>query len=441
LEPWHAEQFAAAVAGARDHLAPWIPFAHTVTDVATARDLLQRMANSHANDSRHMYGIWQDGTLVGGALFPVFDTANGMCEIGVWLVPEAQGRGLITRASRYLIDWAIAERGMQRVSWHTDPRNERSRAVARRLGMTFEGVRRSSHVVAGARQDGEVWSILASEWRAAAGALDPDGDVPFFDATYANFTTDVQAAVRRDAFGEDIGQNGWLTADEWRGYLAWLALGPHSELLDIASGSGGPAALAAAETGCRVTGVDNHVTAVEVATKVASERGLADRMRFVQADASRPLPFADASFDAVTCIDAIHHFPDRHRVLAEWRRVLRPGGHLVFTNPIIVTGMLTNREIARRSSIGFFIFTPAGTDERLLASAGFTLTGLQDATENMAVVADRWHASRALHCDELTRIEGVDTFDGQQRFLRTTSDLATQRTLSRYVFRASTDAR
>jgi RimJ/RimL family protein N-acetyltransferase len=170
LEPWHAEQFAAAVEHARDHLAPWIPFAHTVTDVDTARDLLQRLADSHASDSRHMYGIWQGDKLVGGALFPAFDTKKGICEIGVWLLPEYQGRGLITRAARYLIDWAIRVRGMSRVAWHTDPRNARSQAVARRLGLTFEGVCRSCHVVNGERQDMQVWSVLVDEWPSGTSA-------------------------------------------------------------------------------------------------------------------------------------------------------------------------------------------------------------------------------------------------------------------------------
>ena len=164
LEPWQADQFAAAVEHARHHLAPWIPFAHTVTDVDSARDLLQRMADGHAADTRHMYGIWLDGRLVGGVLFPVFDVPNGMCEVGVWLVPEVQGRGLIARATRRVVDWAIRERGMVRVAWLTDPRNERSKAAAKRLGMSFEGVRRSSHVLAGERQDIEVWSLLADEW-------------------------------------------------------------------------------------------------------------------------------------------------------------------------------------------------------------------------------------------------------------------------------------
>lgn len=167
LEPWHAHEFATAVDRAREHLAPWIPFAHTVTDVEAARAFLQRFADAHAADTRHIFGIWVDDQLVGGALFAVFDTRNGMCELGVWLVPEVQGRGLITKASRYLIDWAIVTRGMSRVAWHNDPRNLRSRAVALRLGLTLEGIRRSSHVVNGDRQDAEVWSVLAHEWQSA----------------------------------------------------------------------------------------------------------------------------------------------------------------------------------------------------------------------------------------------------------------------------------
>jgi ribosomal-protein-serine acetyltransferase len=164
LEPWHAEEFARSVAEARDHLAPWVPFAHTVTDSDTARAFLQRFADSHATDSRHLCGIWRDGRLVGGLMFPTFDLRSGVCDIGVWLSPQAQGHGLMTEAARHLIDWAIRARGMSRVEWGTDPRNERSRAIARRLGLTSEGVRRSSHVVAGERQDLEVWAVLAQDW-------------------------------------------------------------------------------------------------------------------------------------------------------------------------------------------------------------------------------------------------------------------------------------
>jgi RimJ/RimL family protein N-acetyltransferase/SAM-dependent methyltransferase len=439
LEPWHAEQFAASVEHARTHIAPWIPFAHTVTDVDSAREMLQRFAANHADDSRHFYAIWQDDRIVGGVMFPRWDARNGICELGVWLAPEMEGRGLITRACRHLIDWAIRVRGMSRVEWHTDPRNTRSQAVALRLGMTLEGVQRSAHVVAGERQDSQVWSILADEWpgRPEPGATGQAPPVALFNSSYGNFHTPEQAAVRAGAFGgEDIGQTSWLTADEWRRYLQWLEVSKASRLLDVGSGGGGPAVWAAAETGCRVVGVDIHPQGVEAATKLAADRGLSERVRFIEADASLGLPFDDGAFDAVTCIDAVNHLPDRPAVLAEWRRVLRPGGQLLYTDPIVMTGMLSNREIAVRSSIGFFQFTPPGLNERLLGLAGFDLIRSDDATDNMATVARRWRSARAEHRDALVRLEGPETFDGQQRFFQMTAELASERRLSRYAFHA-----
>jgi RimJ/RimL family protein N-acetyltransferase len=166
LEPWQADDFAAAVDRARDHLRPWIPFASRVVDVESARQLLQRFANKQADDSGAIYGIWVEGALRGGTLFRTFDTSMGVCEIGVWLDPSVEGRGLIQRAVTHMIDHAVRARGMKRVEWRCAPANERSKAAAARLGMTYEGTLRSSFVIDGRRLDSEVWSVLADEWLA-----------------------------------------------------------------------------------------------------------------------------------------------------------------------------------------------------------------------------------------------------------------------------------
>ena len=93
--------------------------------------------------------------------------AKAAAVVGVWLAPEAVGRGLVTRAVRHMIDWAVGVRGMERVEWRTVPANERSVAVARRLGMTRDGVLRSAAPLGGTRHDLEVWALLASDWHAA----------------------------------------------------------------------------------------------------------------------------------------------------------------------------------------------------------------------------------------------------------------------------------
>jgi ribosomal-protein-serine acetyltransferase len=164
LEPWQAEEFAAHADRARPHLAPWLPWVEIVDGPESARRWLQDYADRQARDEGRLYGIWVGGVLSGGTLFRIFDTRAGVCEVGVWLAPEAEGRGLITRAARHMIDWAVRERGMTRVEWRTMPANERSLAVARRLGMKRDGVLRSSFVLGGVRQDTEVWALLADEW-------------------------------------------------------------------------------------------------------------------------------------------------------------------------------------------------------------------------------------------------------------------------------------
>ena len=88
----------------------------------------------------------------------------------------------------------------------------------------------------------------------------------------------------------------------------------------------------------------------------------------------------------------MNHFPDRLRVFQEWQRVLSPGGRAVFTDPVVITGPVTNDELAQRSSIGLFVFTPRGVNEELIAQAGFRMLRQVDVTENAALVAGRWHA-------------------------------------------------
>jgi ribosomal-protein-serine acetyltransferase len=163
LEPWQAAEFATYIDRNRAHLAPWLPWATTITDADGARDFLQRYADGQAADTRRIYGLWLTGELVGGCLFRTFDTGTRTCELGVWLSADAEGRGLITRACRDLIDWAIDARGMNRIEWQCLPHNKRSIAVAERLGMTRDGVLRQSFPFNGEMLDVEVWSLLSGE--------------------------------------------------------------------------------------------------------------------------------------------------------------------------------------------------------------------------------------------------------------------------------------
>jgi len=261
-------------------------------------------------------------------------------------------------------------------------------------------------------------------------------EVDHYGAQYSNFRADAVAAVRAATFGEDYGQNGWQTADEQDRFIEALALDSESRLLDVACGSGGPALRIVEKVACSVVGIDVHEQAVATATATASQRGLAEKAAFQRVDASRDLPFGPASFDAALCIDAINHLPDRPRVLAELARVLKPGGRLLYTDPIVVTGWLSDQEMRIRSSVGFFLFFPLRANEQMLEQAGFELLSVEDRTENMANMAGRWRAARAERASELRGIEGEAAFEGQQTFFEVAERLASERRLSRLAFSA-----
>jgi SAM-dependent methyltransferase len=261
------------------------------------------------------------------------------------------------------------------------------------------------------------------------------GDDTLFYSSYLQIQDPLVVAVRREAFGEDIGQFSWTTADEMRRFFQLLELGPQSRVLDVASGSGGPSLFMARTTGCHVTGVDIAYSGIHTANDLAAALGLTTQSLFERVDASRPLPFEDGTFDAIICIDAIDHFMDRLSLFKEWHRVLRPGGRILFTDPIVVTGLLERDEIITRStSMGIFIFTPPGHNERFIEAAGFAPPLVEDVTDNIVLVSGQWRQGREKHAAELAELEGQTTFDNFQRFLAMVQRLSSEKRLSRILY-------
>jgi SAM-dependent methyltransferase len=259
--------------------------------------------------------------------------------------------------------------------------------------------------------------------------------IPLYDHAYREDAQQIYRLIRTDSYDVDLGQTGWMNAEELRGFLPVMDLTHQSHVLEVGCGAGGCALYLSRLTHAQVTGIDVNASAIEEARTSAKSMPGA-RTCFEQMDANESLPFEDASFDAVFSNDAMCHIPDRSRALKEWYRVLKVNGRMLFTDAMIVTGPITNEQLMTRSSIGLYVFLPPGENERLIRDAGFDLITSVDLTSNAAAISQRWREARARRYEDLVRIEGMSTFENLQKFLSCVHTVSDKRLLSRFMYAA-----
>jgi ubiquinone/menaquinone biosynthesis C-methylase UbiE len=258
--------------------------------------------------------------------------------------------------------------------------------------------------------------------------------VDLYNSAYGNYERDLYREVRLETYGEDFGQTSWVTTEESHEIPRLLGLTSASSALEIGCGSGGYALHLAETYGCDIVGLDLNAEGIRNANALAGQKKLGAFCRFQECDASQPLPFADESFDAVFSNDVLCHVPRRPGLLREIFRVLKPGGRLLFSDALIVGGMISHEEIAMRSAIGRYFFSPPGENEKLLELAGLQLICARDTTESAAGISRLWRDAREKRKAEFIKVEGEANFSGLQRFLDCVHKLSSERRLLRFLY-------
>jgi ubiquinone/menaquinone biosynthesis C-methylase UbiE len=140
------------------------------------------------------------------------------------------------------------------------------------------------------------------------------------------------------------------------------------DVLEVAPGPGYFAIEMAKGGAYRVTGLDVSRTMVELARTNAAEAGV--EVDFLRGDASA-MPFADDSFNLLTCSAAFKNFTEPHKALEEMYRVLRPGGTAVVVD--------LHRDVPMSDIRKYFGGMGLGTVERWMTVATFRFMLLKRA--------------------------------------------------------------
>lgn len=189
---------------------------------------------------------------------------------------------------------------------------------------------------------------------------------------------DIHVGIYADP-AEDIARASRRTVEQM---AETLKLRSESRVLDLGSGFGGAARFLAGSRGA-------HVTCLNL-SELENERNRAltkaqelDHLVDVVEGSYEDVPFEDNSFDVVWSQDAFLHSGDRGRVLEEAARVLKPGGQLVFTDPMAADGVSTGALSPILARIQLDTMATPGFYRDALARVGMSEIEFRDETSQL----------------------------------------------------------
>lgn len=148
----------------REYLKTWLSFVVALNDVKDEEAFLSSVLAEPYEERNIVFVIGHGTELCGLVGFVNTDVVNHRTEIGYWLIPEYQGRGVMTACVRHLCRWAVEERGMNRIQIRCAVGNQPSNAIPQRLGFHLDGTEREGELLSsGEYADLRVYSILKRE--------------------------------------------------------------------------------------------------------------------------------------------------------------------------------------------------------------------------------------------------------------------------------------
>ena len=149
----------------REHLQTYMQWMTDDYSIEHARKFIVEGIKNRLDKVTLGLALVRDGALIGSTGFNRLDWAARVCEIGYWIDRDSEGRGVVTRACRAMIEYAFDELEMNRIEIRCSAENERSAAIPKRLGFKLEGTLRQAEVLHGRAHDFLVFGLLAEDGR------------------------------------------------------------------------------------------------------------------------------------------------------------------------------------------------------------------------------------------------------------------------------------
>ena len=165
-QPKDAPLLKKAIDQSREHLKPWMPWAHDKPEsVVKYAERLRKWRGMFDFGQDFVFGIFdRKETVVLGGTGLHTRVGDDAREIGYWIHKDHIGAGLATETVSALLKVAFEIESIHRVEIHCDPNNKRSSAVPKKLGFTLEAVLKDRQRFFDQWLDSMIWSIFVDQY-------------------------------------------------------------------------------------------------------------------------------------------------------------------------------------------------------------------------------------------------------------------------------------
>jgi ribosomal-protein-serine acetyltransferase len=163
----HVEVIFNAIDQNRKFLRKWLPFVDFTIRMVDTEKFVRSILDKPFERRDEVYVIWYKHEFAGLIGFKDADRINDKIEIGYWLIEKVTGKGVATKATQKMVNLAFRNMDMNRVQIRCGVGNEKSSAIPKRLGFSFEGIERAGERHNHEYIDLEVFSLLKREWAAS----------------------------------------------------------------------------------------------------------------------------------------------------------------------------------------------------------------------------------------------------------------------------------
>lgn len=159
-----AEIIFQSIENSRKYLAQWLPFAERTTNVNDTINFINYLLFSPEGKKEKVFEIWHKGFFAGLIGMKDINEQYKKLELGYWLDEQMQGKGLIRKSCNALLEFIFYEMKMNRIMIKVAVGNNKSAAIPKELGFSFEGIEREGESLHGRFVNLEVYSLLKKEW-------------------------------------------------------------------------------------------------------------------------------------------------------------------------------------------------------------------------------------------------------------------------------------